>query len=150
LQLVNLPNLALDRLSEYATPWRQIGQALGALDALRRRKPQEKKTQAAEERRLFLRQGREKIEHEGREHPEQIDPLDVWKEAAERNEHDSTAKLGVASARGWKRSQAIEFPIPFDELRHALFDICARAKAYLARQVVDVSVGLRHVARLHR
>src|SRR6516165_1250011 len=44
LRLANLPNLALDRLSRYeATLWRQAGQILFALDALDRRKPQERK-----------------------------------------------------------------------------------------------------------
>jgi len=39
----NLPNFALDRLSRYeATLWRQAGQTLYALDALDRRKPQER------------------------------------------------------------------------------------------------------------
>jgi hypothetical protein len=43
LRLANLPNLALDRLSRYeATLWRQAGQILFALDALDRRKPQER------------------------------------------------------------------------------------------------------------
>ena len=44
LRLANLPNFALDRLSRYeATLWRQVGQTLFALDALDRRKPQEKR-----------------------------------------------------------------------------------------------------------
>jgi hypothetical protein len=44
LRLANLPNFALDRLSRYeATLWRQAGQILFALDALDRRKPQERK-----------------------------------------------------------------------------------------------------------
>jgi hypothetical protein len=44
LRLVNLPNFALDRLSRYeATLWRQVGQTLVALDALDRRKPQERR-----------------------------------------------------------------------------------------------------------
>jgi hypothetical protein len=44
LRLANLPNFALDRLSRYeATLWRQAGQILYALDALDRRKPQERK-----------------------------------------------------------------------------------------------------------
>jgi hypothetical protein len=39
----NLPNFALDRLSRYeATLWRQAGQILFALDALDRRKPQDR------------------------------------------------------------------------------------------------------------
>ena len=44
LRLANLPNFALDRLSRYeATLWRQAGRILFALDALDRRKPQERK-----------------------------------------------------------------------------------------------------------
>ena len=44
LRLANLPNFALDRLSRYeATLWRQAGQILYALDALDRRKPQDRK-----------------------------------------------------------------------------------------------------------
>jgi hypothetical protein len=43
LRLANLPNYALDRLSRYeATLWRQVAQILFALDALERRKPQER------------------------------------------------------------------------------------------------------------
>jgi hypothetical protein len=43
LRLANLPNFALDRLSRYeATLWRQCRQILLALDALDRRKPQER------------------------------------------------------------------------------------------------------------
>jgi len=43
LRLANLPNFALDRLSRYeARLWRQAGQILFALDALDRRKPQER------------------------------------------------------------------------------------------------------------
>ncbi len=43
LRLANLPNYALDRLSRYeATLWRQVRQILFALDALDRRKPQER------------------------------------------------------------------------------------------------------------
>jgi hypothetical protein len=43
LRLANLPNFALDRLSRYeATLWRQVGRILFALDALDRRKPQER------------------------------------------------------------------------------------------------------------
>jgi len=43
LCLANLPNFALDRLSRYeATLWRQAGRVLFALDALDRRKPQER------------------------------------------------------------------------------------------------------------
>jgi hypothetical protein len=44
LGLANLPNFALDRLSRYeATLWRQVGQILFTLDALDRRKPQQRK-----------------------------------------------------------------------------------------------------------
>jgi hypothetical protein len=44
LRLTNLPNFALDRLSRYeATLWRQARQILIALDALDRRKPQERR-----------------------------------------------------------------------------------------------------------
>jgi hypothetical protein len=44
LRLANLPNFALDRLSRYeATLWRQVAQILFALDALDRRKPQERR-----------------------------------------------------------------------------------------------------------
>jgi hypothetical protein len=50
LRLANLPNLALDRLSRYeATLWRQAGRILYALDALDRRKPQERRRRAAVE-----------------------------------------------------------------------------------------------------
>ena len=43
LRLANLPNCALDRLSRYeATLWRQAGRILFALDALDRRKPQDR------------------------------------------------------------------------------------------------------------
>jgi len=43
LRLANLPNFALDRLSRYeASLWRQAGQILFALEALDRRKPQER------------------------------------------------------------------------------------------------------------
>jgi hypothetical protein len=43
LRLANLPNFALDRLSRYeGILWRQVGQTLLALDALDRRKPQER------------------------------------------------------------------------------------------------------------
>ena len=43
LRLANLPNFAFDRLSRYeATLWRQAGRILFALDALDRRKPQER------------------------------------------------------------------------------------------------------------
>jgi hypothetical protein len=54
LRLANLPNFALDRLSRYeATLWRQAGRILFALDALDRRKPQERT------RRFFLRSEQE-------------------------------------------------------------------------------------------
>jgi hypothetical protein len=44
LRLANLPNFALDRLNRYeATLWLQVGQLLFTLDALGRRKPQERK-----------------------------------------------------------------------------------------------------------
>jgi hypothetical protein len=44
LRLANLPNFALDRLSRYeATLWRQACRILYALDALDRRKPQERR-----------------------------------------------------------------------------------------------------------
>jgi hypothetical protein len=47
LRLANLPNFALDRLSRYeAFLWRQAGQILSALDALDRRKPQERRRKA--------------------------------------------------------------------------------------------------------
>ena len=43
LRLANLSNCALDRLSRYeAALWRQVGQTLVTLDALDRRKPQER------------------------------------------------------------------------------------------------------------
>jgi hypothetical protein len=43
LDLANLPNFALDRLSRYeATLWRQAGRILCALERLDRRKPQER------------------------------------------------------------------------------------------------------------
>jgi hypothetical protein len=43
LRLANLPNLALDRLARYEVfLWRQAAQILFALDALGRRKPQER------------------------------------------------------------------------------------------------------------
>ena len=43
LRLANLPSCALDRLSRYeATLWRQAGRILFALDALDRRKPQDR------------------------------------------------------------------------------------------------------------
>jgi hypothetical protein len=44
LRLANLPNFALDRLSRYeARLWRQAGRILFALQALDRRKPQERR-----------------------------------------------------------------------------------------------------------
>jgi hypothetical protein len=44
LRLSNLPNYALDRLSRYEpTLWRQVAQTLIALDALDRRKPQDRR-----------------------------------------------------------------------------------------------------------
>jgi len=44
LRLANLPSYPLDRLSRYeAILWRQAGQILFALDALHRRKPQERR-----------------------------------------------------------------------------------------------------------
>jgi hypothetical protein len=44
LRLANLPSCALDRLSRYeAVLWRQAGQILFALDALDRRKPQDRR-----------------------------------------------------------------------------------------------------------
>jgi hypothetical protein len=49
LRLANLPNFALDRLSRYeATLWRQVARVLFALDALERRKPQERRRRARE------------------------------------------------------------------------------------------------------
>lgn len=43
-RLADLPNFALDRLTRYeAALWRQVGQILFALDALDRRKPQERR-----------------------------------------------------------------------------------------------------------
>ena len=58
LRLANLPNFALDRLSRYeATLWRQAGQILFALDALDRRKPQEKG------RRLRIGSGQDSSSH---------------------------------------------------------------------------------------
>jgi hypothetical protein len=44
LRLADQPNFALDRLSRYeATLWRQVGQLLFTLDALDRRRPQQRK-----------------------------------------------------------------------------------------------------------
>ena len=58
LRLANLPNYALDRLSRYeAILWRQAGQILFALDALQRRKPQE--------RRSRFRSGRHELAADG-------------------------------------------------------------------------------------
>jgi hypothetical protein len=46
LRLANLPSYAFDRLSRYeATLWRQVAQILFALEALERRKPQERARQ---------------------------------------------------------------------------------------------------------
>jgi hypothetical protein len=46
LRLANLPSYALDRLSRYESIlWRQAGQILFALDALQRRKPQERRSE---------------------------------------------------------------------------------------------------------
>jgi len=48
LRLVNLPAFVLDRLSRYEIAlWRQVDQTLVALDALDRRKPQERRGQTA-------------------------------------------------------------------------------------------------------
>jgi hypothetical protein len=53
LRLANLPNFALDRLSRYeATLWRQAGRILYALDALDRRKPQERRRHVDDRREL--------------------------------------------------------------------------------------------------
>ena len=61
LRLANLPNFALDRLSRYeAVLWRQAGQILFALDALDRRKPQER-------RRRFRVGGRPELPAYGRD-----------------------------------------------------------------------------------
>jgi len=47
LRLANLPNYAFDRLSRYeATLWRQVGQVRFTLDALDRRKPQERRARS--------------------------------------------------------------------------------------------------------
>ena len=47
LRLANLPSYPLDRLSRYeAALWRQAGQILFALDALDRRKPQDRRSRA--------------------------------------------------------------------------------------------------------
>jgi hypothetical protein len=54
LRLANLPNFAIDRLSRYeAALWRQAGRILLSLDALDRRKPQERR------RRFFFGSGQE-------------------------------------------------------------------------------------------
>jgi len=59
LRLANLPNYALDRLSRYeATLWRQAGQILFALEALDRRKPQDRA------HRFRLRSGQERTANE--------------------------------------------------------------------------------------
>jgi hypothetical protein len=58
LRLANLPTYPLDRLSRYeATLWRQTGQILFALDALDRRKPQDRARYGR--RRLGLSDGEE-------------------------------------------------------------------------------------------
>src|SRR6202795_4667075 len=55
LRLANLPNFALDRLSRYeAILWRQVSQILFALDALDRRKPQDRGRQVRIGRRQEL------------------------------------------------------------------------------------------------
>jgi hypothetical protein len=47
LRLANLPNFILDRLSHYeVTLWRQVDRTLCALDALDRRKPQERRRES--------------------------------------------------------------------------------------------------------
>ena len=62
LRLANLPNYALDRLSRYeATLWRQVRQILFALDALDRRKPQDR----GRSLRTDSRQQRPTCEHDG-------------------------------------------------------------------------------------
>ena len=54
LRLANLPNFALDRLSRYeAMLWRQAGRILFVLDALDRRKPQERSRRSIRTSRLF-------------------------------------------------------------------------------------------------
>ena len=54
LRLANLPNFALDRLSRYeAALWRQVGRILFALDALDRRKPQERSHRPTHGSRVF-------------------------------------------------------------------------------------------------
>jgi len=58
LRLANLPNDALDRLSRYqAILWRQAGQILFALDALQRRKPQERWSRFRSSRHELARDG---------------------------------------------------------------------------------------------
>ena len=60
LRLANLPSYPLDRLSRYeAILWRQAGQVLFALDALDRRKPQER-------RRRFRIDSRQDLTADGR------------------------------------------------------------------------------------
>ncbi len=54
LRLANLPNFALDRLSRYETMlWRQAGRILFALDALDRRKAQERRRRPIRTSRVF-------------------------------------------------------------------------------------------------
>ena len=54
LRLTDLPNFVLDRLSRYeSTLWRQVGRILFALDALDRRKPQERCRRSMPASRLF-------------------------------------------------------------------------------------------------
>jgi hypothetical protein len=54
LRLANLPNFALDRLSRYeAMLWRQAGRILFTLDALDRRKPQERNRRSIRTSRVF-------------------------------------------------------------------------------------------------
>lgn len=61
LELADLPNFALDRLSRYeAALWRQVGQVLFALDTLDRRKPQER-------RRRFDMAGRQRLSSQERD-----------------------------------------------------------------------------------
>jgi hypothetical protein len=58
LRLANLPNFALDRLSRYETMlWRQAGRILFALDALDRRKPQERGRRSIRTSRVFSSTG---------------------------------------------------------------------------------------------
>jgi hypothetical protein len=63
LRLANMSNYALDRLSRYeATLWRQVVQMLFALDALDRRKPQERKGK------FFISNERRPSEHRSHEY----------------------------------------------------------------------------------